>query len=328
MKRLTILTVSYGHRTLLQENMRLAQSLHENFQSMADWHVAENSPTNHPDRCDGNETGFIVCQGDGETGKGISHHHATALNKLLRTTKLNRHVLILDPDFFLLFPNWAEVIPDYMLSQRLGFFGVPWHPRHHENYRYFPAVHCFAFDSQVIDPASLDFTPMLEILTWKRSRIAKLLNMIPAIGYRLVRRSWDTGSRIWLRYRNHPAKHEIVTPIYRSEPIYRTIKNRLIESLLPDSMCIEPQQRGYYSAASFQDMGWLDEQIPSEWESFTWQSQPFGLHVRRSYAHHHRDDAEELLALSRALQCLISRVQYQDNNHSSHRFMDYSTNGS
>ncbi|MDP2171359.1 MAG: hypothetical protein Q8J96_13145 [Rhodocyclaceae bacterium] len=311
MKPLTILTVSYGHRTLLQENIRLAQSLHANFRHLVDWHVAENSPADHPDRCVGNEIGFIVRQGDGETGKGISHHHATALNKLLRTTKLNRHVLILDPDFFLLFPNWAEAIPEYMLSQKISFFGVPWHPRHHENYRYFPAVHCFAFDSQVIDPASLDFTPVLEVLAWKRTRIAKLLNLIPAIGYRLTRRCWDTGTRIWFRYRDHSAKHEIVMPVYCPEPIYQTIKNRLIESLLPDRMCMEPQQPGYFSTETFRDRGWLNEQIPDEWESFVWQDIPFGLHVRRSFAHHRRSDANELTVLPTILKSLRQTIEQQ-----------------
>lgn len=311
MKPLTILTISYGHRTLLQENMRLSQSLHTDFLSHVEWHVAENSPADHPDRCNENEAGFIVSHGNGETGKGISHHHATALNKLIHTTKLNRHVLILDPDFFLLFPDWAVAIPDYMLSQKLSFFGVPWHPRHHENYRYFPAVHCFAFDSQVIDPASLDFTPVLDVLTWKHTRITRLLNMIPAIGYRLTRRSWDTGTRVWLRYRDKSAKYETVKPIHQPEPAHRTIKNRLIESLLPDRMCLEPKKPGYFSTDTFQDRGWLDMPIPDEWESFVWRDTPFGLHVRRSYASHRRSEENELSILPTILQSLDRTIKRQ-----------------
>lgn len=305
MKPLTILTVSYGHRTLLQENIRLAKLLHTNFNDLVDWHVAENSPIDHPDRYDDNEDGFIVSQGDGEVDKGISHHHATALNGLLRTVRLNRHVLILDPDFFLLLPDWATVIPQYMKSQNLGFFGVPWHPRHNENYRYFPAVHCFAFDSHVIDPASLDFRPKLEILSWKRSRIAKLLKMIPAIGYRLTRKSWDTGTRIWLRHCKHSAMHEVVTPIYQPNLTYLTTKNRLIEYLLPDRMCMLPRQPNYYSTETFKDRGWLDKPIPSEWESFIWLNRPFGLHVRRSYAYHLRSNENEFKVLPEILLSLI-----------------------
>jgi hypothetical protein len=297
MKPLTILTISYGHRALLLENIRLAQSLHCNFQALADWHVAENSPTDHPDRCSNNEAGLIVSHGDGETGQGISHHHATALNKLLSTTRLNRHVLILDPDFFLLFPDWAKVIPEYMQTHKLGFFGVPWYPRHHENYRYFPAVHCFAFDSQIIESSSLDFTPVLDVLTWKSSLVARVLHRIPAIGYRLTRQSWDTGTRIWLRYRKQSKRYEVVTPIYHPDPAHLTIKNRLIESYLPDNMCLVPQHSGYFSTETYQDRGWIDIDIPNDWECFIWGKHPFGLHVRRSYAHDRRSDIDEMKVL-------------------------------
>jgi hypothetical protein len=311
MKTLTILTVSYGHKALLQENLRLAQSLHADFLNLVDWHVAENSPENHPDRCDGSEVGFIVSRGDGETGKGISHHHATALNNLLRKTPLSRHVLILDPDFFLLFPDWARIIPDYMRSCALGFFGVPWHPRHHENYRYFPAVHCFAFDSHIIDPETLDFTPRLDILAWKQSRLARLLAMFPAVGYRLTRRSWDTGTRVWLRYRKHIAGREVVTPIYQPESTFLTFKNRFIEFLLPDWMCLHPKVPGYFKNTTFKDCGWLEKQIPDEWETFVWHGLPFGLHVRRSYAHHRRSDEDELTLLPSVLQSLRQTVEQQ-----------------
>lgn len=313
MKHLTILTVSYGHRELLLENMRLAQSLHADFKNAADWYVAENSPADHPDRFTEDEAGFIILEGNGETGKGISHHHATALNNLLRNVKLSRYVLILDPDFFLLFQNWANIIPSYMLSKGLSFFGVPWHPRHNENYRYFPAVHCFAFDSHVVDPTLLDFTPMLEILAWKQSRIARLLHLIPVIGYRLTRRSWDTGTRIWLRFckKNNIFRFEHVTPIYKPNAAHRTIKHRLVESLLLDNMCIEPKMPGYYTTTTFQDKGWLKQPIPTDWETFVWNESPFGIHVRRSYGHQHRNDAYEMQALRKALDELEQTIIHQ-----------------
>ena len=133
--KLTILTVSYGHRALLLENARLAAALNPGFPSQAEWHVAENSPPGHPDRLRGDEPGLIVQEARGETGLGISHHHATALDHLLKTVPLADHVLVLDPDFFLLFPDWAERIPAHMARQGLSFFGAPWHPRHDRSYR-------------------------------------------------------------------------------------------------------------------------------------------------------------------------------------------------
>ncbi len=317
MKSLTILTVSYGHKTLLLENMRLAQSLHTNFKDLVDWHVAENSPIGHPDRFEDHEAGFIVTVGDGESVKGISHHHATALNKLLRSTQLNRHVLILDPDFFLLFADWATLIPKHMLSQNLGLFGAPWHPQHSESYRYFPAVHCFAFDTQVIDPASLDFTPVLEILTWRSRRIVKLINLIPIIGYRLIRRSWDTGTRVWLRYRQNCAvKYEVVTPIYCPNTSLLTFKNRLIEYMLPDKLCMVPKRSDYFSTETFKDRGWLNKQMPEEWETFVWKDLPFGLHVRRSYGSHYRNKNDEQEVLPKILEQIKKLVI--DHDHLAH----------
>ncbi|WP_131111368.1 hypothetical protein [Sulfuricystis thermophila] len=307
--RLTILTVSYGHKALLLENMRLSQLLHKDFLNDVEWHVAENSPIDHPERFTESEAGFYLHPGDGENDKGISHHHASALNNLLRTVNLNRYVLILDPDFFLLLPEWAKVIPDYMHSRALSFFGVPWHPRHHENYRYFPAVHCFAFDSHVIDRDSLDFTPQLDLLEWKEGRLAKLLTKIPVLGYRISRRSWDTGTRVWRRYSILSNKYEVVTPIYHPDPSFLTLKNRLIESLLPDWMCLLPKRTGYFDETSFEKRGWVNEQIPNNWEAFMWKDQPFGLHVRRSFAHHMRSEADELSKLPIILKSIITKVK-------------------
>jgi hypothetical protein len=309
MKPLTALTVSYGHGSLMRQNLLLAESLHKDFSSLVDWHVAENSPPDHPDRLSTRERGFIIHDIHGETGKGISHHHATALNALLRTVPLNRHVLILDPDFFLLVPNWAEVISIYMAQKRLSFFGVPWHPRHHENYRYFPAVHCFAFDSQRIQTTDLDFTPLLDRLYWRDTWTAHLLQKIPALGWRLVRSSWDTGTRVFDRFNRHAAS-AVATPIYRPPANRTNSLASLLDALLPDRYCLHPKRADYYTQADFQERGWLANKLPEDWEAFVWQERPFGLHVRRSFAsqRRHRDVEEAHLEL------ILSRLAQAAND--------------
>jgi|GEM_PF-4210214 len=300
--KLSILTVSYGHRTLLLENVRLSISLNQGFFKKVEWHVAENSPRDHPDRFHGDEFGLIVQEAQSEKGLGISHHHATALNHLLRTTSLADHVLILDPDFFLLVPDWVEVITAYMSSKKLDFFGVPWHPRHSENYRYFPAVHCFAFDSRRIPVNTLDFTPLLDHLAWREKPVARAIRFIPMVGYRLIARSWDTGSRIHERYSRDPRyTWEVTVPVYSPNPRYSSRKNRLIEALLPDALCLEPKHTSYYTDRTFVDRGWIKSPLPDQWESFAWNERPFGIHVRRSYASHSRNDAEESSHLSSLL---------------------------
>lgn len=314
--KLTILTVSYGHRALLLENVRLSTTLHRDFFSQVAWYVAENSPPDHPDRFHGDESGLIVREANSETGFGISHHHASALNHLLRTTPLTDYVLILDPDFFLLFPDWAEQIPNHMAQRGLSFFGVPWHPRHNQNYRYFPAVHCFAFDSRRVPVNTLDFTPRLDHLAWRETTLARLIGRIPILGYRLISTAWDTGSKIQRRYgadSSYPV--EVVTPVYSADPLYLSAKNRLVEACLPDPLCLVPKRHGYYTELGFVDRGWVDASPPEQWESFVWCNRPFGLHVRRSFASHVRDESSELAQLPILLAQLRAASQPTHDAH-------------
>jgi hypothetical protein len=60
---------------------------------------------------------------------------------------------------------------------------------------------------------------------------------------------------------------------------------------------MHPKFTTSYTTTSFKERGWTSRKIPENWESFVWQDRPFGLHVRRSYAHERRDQPAEETAL-------------------------------
>lgn len=314
---LAIVTVSFGHKTLLMRNRALVEFLNPSAIGDIEWHVVENSPSNYPDRFLGNEAGFIFHDIRGESGQGISQHHATALNQLLRRVGNKNHILILDPDFYVLARDWIRHIPEYMAQKGLSFFGVPWHPRANQNYRYFPAVHCFFFDSSKVRPADLDFTPKLELLAQQNSLSWKVKRAIPIVGYRITSLSWDTGSKVYDRFgRDMSHRSEIVTPIHNSNPLARSAKNRMIELFLPESLHLEPGKPNYFTEVTFQQRGWMDTMLPAYWESFVWRDLPFGLHARCSYSAHTRDREMEINTLFNILDTLcpgtISEFQLEE----------------
>lgn len=158
---LTILTVSYKSRPYLIPNAELTRLLNPGV--AYDWHVCENTPEGEPERFALNDHPFAsLPEGPAfptDRPRGApSYHHAAGLNSLVPKIK-SRYVLILDPDFFILRPNWIRDVLRHMESNHLAFFGVPWHPAYIAKYRYFPCIHCWFIDTEQIPIEQLDFTP-------------------------------------------------------------------------------------------------------------------------------------------------------------------------
>lgn len=91
-----------------------------------------------------------------------SYHHAAALNRFLSEGRIEtRFLLILDPDFYILYERWISEVISYMDKNDLSFFGAPWHPKWFTKYRYFPCAHCMFIDCTKVNLKDLDFTPDL-----------------------------------------------------------------------------------------------------------------------------------------------------------------------
>lgn len=305
-EKLTIYTVSYGHSDYLQLNLDFLKKNNQDSGSVVEWLVAENAHQNMPNRITNENWPFETYQYSLDTGLGASHHHALALNTLLENQR-SRFILVLDPDLYILTPNWVNEVIDYMKQHDLAFFGVPWNPKYNENYRYFPAVHCMFIDTGQVNQNDLDFRPYLE-----NHDIYKRIGFLESMGqaYR-YRRPWDTGTRVYEKFYKSNLRSECVFPVFAIPKehsltgIARYYKNRLIERVLPEQYCFFPKKAESYISKGYKEMGFMDHEIPGVWDEFYWGSKPFALHVRGSFSAESRQAIEEFDLLKSTLTELI-----------------------
>ena len=315
--RLTVCVVSFGHARHLALNWELCQRLLGIASSRVDWLVAENAQGDAAERLDPSASPFKIVPGSSVTHLGGSYHHADAVNMLL-SRAATRFVLVLDPDFYLLRRNWMDEVLAHMRENGLALFGVPWHPRYVENYRYFPAVHCMFIDQEKVPAADLDFRPLLQDSDGaggsdsvpRPRRNANTLWHKAGLGHRL-RQPWDTGARIYLRYRDDPrVPSEFVTPVYRLPDDWiasgnrHGLSSRVLERILPDDLCYLPKRHDSYTTRGFRERGWIDVDLPRLWEEHVWKDAPFGLHLRRSFSAVNRDTAAELELCGRVIEMI------------------------
>ncbi len=149
------------------------------------WIAVENSGPEDQGRLPFDDTRFEVLAGDPPTRPGkyqASYHHATALQKALPLVR-SRYLLILDPDFFVVHPNWIGEVLSYMVERRLAFFGAPHDPGRPDKYRYFPSVVFMLIDLGQADKAHIDFMPRLDEV-----RVLRSLRTLPLLGWALLGR--------------------------------------------------------------------------------------------------------------------------------------------
>ena len=241
--------------------------------------------------------------------KGANYHHAAAIEKVLKFIK-TRFVVFLDPDFYIVQPNWIDKVVGYMIKNNLAFFGAPWHPRWYMKYRYFPCVHCLFIDLEQIPLSGLDFmptTPPSERSNQLKENGSKSVSMrrqihtcLPdflrtGIQYALwstfqrkaITKGPDTGVAIFEKYRkNGHINSECLIAVFRPEqdfmgPAYMLGGfNALVERFLPDQWCYLPRKKDSYTGEGFKELGYPDVSQRG-WEEFMWQGEPFGFHIRR-----------------------------------------------
>src|SRR5574343_258005 len=140
---LTICTVSYGHRALIELNIELVRKM--NPDSIVKWIIVENSSEEISNKfTEGEYDNYKVIKGIPNNFTGIapaSYHHASGLNAAIKEVK-TRYVLVLDPDFYITRKNWIVDVLGYMDFRDLDFFGAPYNPKRYMKYRYFPCIHC------------------------------------------------------------------------------------------------------------------------------------------------------------------------------------------
>ena len=308
---LTICSVSYHNARHLGINWELANRLTRGDGNLR-WVIAENTPPGSDAKLDSDDARFLVIPGVGEDHRD-NWQHTEALHKCFEHVR-TRFLLVLDPDFYIVRPHWLRDVLGHMQRNDLAMLGVPWHPKYSDKYRYFPCVHCFFVDLGRMGVDALDFrpgcadeptkTPADRAPVERRSATARWLDTVTLRHRRKDYR--DTGTRMYLRYRRDPRfRYECAIPVYKLPDEYQGSRNplswrsRLIESLLPDSLCYLPKRRGYFVPDGFLDR--RKGTAAEHWEEFMWQGAPFGFHVRRNARKGERNEVAELDALERTV---------------------------
>ncbi len=328
---LTIISVSFKSKRLLEINHQLVTTLNPGVDFK--WIVVQNTPeADQAADLQLDDPRFSMMRGPVLTdqekasfGYG-SIHHAKALNIALSYTDSDL-VLTLDPDCFILQPDWIKRVTQYIRDRRLAFFGTPYHPRNFRTYRDFPTAVCMFVDRRRLQERDLftfDFSPSVDrrrdrkavrqglvhhTLTYKNF-LGFFLNIArqprhPALtmaDWPMVTKAWieqlvpqlqvasykDTGWRVWKQYHD-TAPHEELQ-VYAVDP--RSRGTRLLETLLPDGLRTFPRLRGQVRQTANRFL----EELGDNCEQFYWRDRLFAFHVNGTwYKPEFRNQAYEML---------------------------------
>jgi hypothetical protein len=330
---LTICTVSFHHAAHLRLNIDLTARL--NPSADIRWIVAENTPVGSELRLaeriapnvDVLPTEAVV-PAQGSKGR---HYHIAALHEAIARAR-TRYMLILDPDFYAIRPNWYAELVARMQVHNLSLFGAPWNPRHPRKYRYFPCVHFTLVDRDAF--AEKPYTPDILAAPGQRDWLKAAYNA-PGKPASFLRRKWrtavlrrlfptrwsrgwaiqDTGSALFARYwmgENIP--NECLVTIFDPDQLLarvgqRQFSNRILEAILPEHVSYIPKRRDSYSTTG----GFLpSEPLTNDWESFLWNGRPFGFHLRGNSLRDRRDAQAEVDQVEALLESLIAAADTAD----------------
>ena len=284
---LTICSVVFDDRWHLDLNWDLCRRLNPGVQ--ARWLVVENKPKQPHDAIvlpvaptyDVVE-GVDPSDDPQEAARRSSFHHGRGLNVAGRHVK-TRYALYLDPDCYMLRPNWLVDVLQHMQRRNLAFFGIPYAPQWFRKPRYFPSAVCLVIDTHQVPLTTVDFQPVTGDVPY-------------TLGERLIRRAmvtlgnrdrWDigrardTGFLFTQRYRhNRQFRWESVQPVFKGVEDLPDVKTRpWIERLMPDTYSFVPRRRGYTTRRDFQSFGLYDYRALGA-EEFVWRDAPFAVHLR------------------------------------------------
>lgn len=279
-RSLTICSVAFRAKACLDANANLIRALNPDAPP-PQWLLFDNNTDPSEAISDGDARFSVVRPNSRDVDMG--YEHALGISALLSKVR-TRFLLILDPDCFIVMPDWVRQVPEYMDRHQLGFFGTPINPRRHNSYRYFPYMVCMFVDLARVPPGELNFVPdVWNLRTAITYRMRKALAGIPKIGllFRwLLTEQWKTnGWRIKEKYgRGDLVKHESVQGVWDvAEAVPPGIK-RLVHTLTPGSVSPVPKLANYCSPVGFASMG-APDLAALGWEEFVWRGEPFAFHV-------------------------------------------------
>ncbi len=302
---LTICTVSFGHRPLVEANIQLVREL--NPEVSVRWIIVENGTEGMNSRFEfGEFPDGVVLSGDANTFQGIasaSYHHASGLNKAVQEAT-TRFVLVLDPDFYITRNMWVSEVLTYMKSNSIGFFGVPYNPKRYMKYRYFPCIHAMFIDLERVKKQELDFSPRYDQTRLLVGRKKSMEQGVRSAGLPkgfthlkkwakvwikrggIIGSSRDTGYGVYEKFScADETEYQCVQPVFKYmesdiNPKYvASVFNRLVEKFLPEKWCYIPKRKDYFTKRGFKESGYPDV-LGRGWDEFMWKGTPFGFHLQ------------------------------------------------
>jgi len=255
-----------------------------------------------------------------------SYHHAEALSLALERVT-TRYAVVVDPDFYVVRPDWIAAVLARMAEAGLAAFGAPWSPRWYQKFRGFPCTHLMVLDLErrpwskdMLAPDLVGGGRRYASPVWTDYPRARAKGRTAATAY-LVRHavaavsedlrqrasigaSRDTGYRLALDFARDPAlKAETLTPVFAPTDGFMPAAvtgpqlHGPLEALLADRWRYLPRGAGRASPEGFRDQGYPDFRARG-WEEFLWRGEPFAFHVRGEMRREPLGgvDADELLA--------------------------------
>jgi hypothetical protein len=311
----TICTVAFDGAAMVAANLDLTAAANPGVEVL--WNIADNDPERSPALDELARIEHVQVESGAEIPdvpyQVASYHHGAALNGLLRGLRPTRHVVVIDPDFFVIAPDWISRCRRYVEEAKLTFFGAPWHPRWFTKPWDALSPHFLWIDLHRVEAAEIDFSPdgdrgpteqldqsptLVKVLDTCAQRVLPDWRVRRTVG-----RSNDTACRL-TRGPHRRRPRATLDPYYeiaRHRPLGPPgRRGRVADIVLPRRLRLVPQP-GTFSPTGFADCG-LPDLDARGWEEFMWAGKPFGFHVR-SYPRRVKDGMtnEELAAEVRAV---------------------------
>jgi len=196
--------------------------------------------------------------------KRVSISNAMSLN--FGVSKSNtRFICVIDPDFFVIYPNWIDAVMEYMDYSGVGILSAPYHPRWYEK-AHRATGHFMVIDTNFVPCPLLDFAPSLRDYDPNNKELPKWVGK-----RRNLRRFNDCGGQIEKRF---ASEIEYLTPLVSPDPDARiSATDRILDSFLPKRWRLTNID---YPVVSARSKGLLPKI-----ESYYWRGYPFALHLRR-----------------------------------------------
>ncbi|MBN1293314.1 MAG: hypothetical protein JXB48_15855 [Candidatus Latescibacteria bacterium] len=275
MDSLTIVTVAFNNTDLLAKNIDFIK---RNSGGIKIKFIVVNN-NKEPLYLNTTESGIELLDNKSESfvGDGAeSYHHASALNFAINRFINSHYLLIMDPDFFIIYPSWGKDILSHMEKSNLSFIGAPWHPRYYSKYRYFPSVQCLFIDLTKVEKSSLDFTPDINLVPIRKRLALKFIKYKRIYNRLIIGTSRDTGYRIFRRYaHDRKIKSECFNPGIEKYDF------SVVDRFLPDLVRYFPSKKNYVIHKDFLNDYYITNGSLRNCEQFYWNQQPWGFHLRR-----------------------------------------------